>query len=101
VRRKVEVALAAEFELQQAFEWIRVDSPDRAVAWREEAVRAMQSLAVMSFRGAIAPEAEFFGREIRQLLFGRYRILYSVEGDTVYILHFIHGARRPLRTEDE
>ena len=34
--------------------------------------------------------------EIRQLVHGAYRILFTIAKDTVYVLHIRHGARQPL-----
>ena len=43
----------------------------------------------------LAPESSRFPFEVRQLLYGRkphvYRILFTIEGDTVHVLHI----RRP------
>ena len=37
----------------------------------------------------------------RHLLYGRlphvYRILFTIDGSTVYILHIRHGSRQPLK----
>jgi hypothetical protein len=41
-----------------------------------------------------------FPFEVRQLLYGstkhRYRSLFTIEGDTVIVLHIHHGRRNPL-----
>jgi plasmid stabilization system protein ParE len=43
---------------------------------------------------------ETFSLEVRQLLYGsthhRYRILFTIDGDTVTVLHIRHGRRNPL-----
>jgi plasmid stabilization system protein ParE len=45
--------------------------------------------------------AEFGGLEIRQLVYGRrrgrYRILFTISGDTVEIIRVRHGARAAAR----
>jgi plasmid stabilization system protein ParE len=43
-----------------------------------------------------APENRSFKREIRQLLYDQYRILFTIRGRTVRVLHVRHGARIPL-----
>jgi plasmid stabilization system protein ParE len=54
-------------------------------------------------RCSLAPENEHFTQEIRQLLHGPrndvYRILFTIQGDTVHVLHVRHGAQQHL-TED-
>ena len=48
----------------------------------------------------LAPEDDVSGHEIRQLLFGKYRVLFTIEETKVFILTVRHGARRFL-TADE
>jgi len=60
---------------------------------------AAQSLTELPRRCSIAPESETFGIEVRQLMYGDYRILFTIDGDTVRILRFRHGARRPLEPD--
>jgi plasmid stabilization system protein ParE len=51
----------------------------------------------------LAPESDAFEMEIRQHFYGkrqhRYRILFTIEGKTVYVLRVLHGARRALNPE--
>jgi hypothetical protein len=52
---------------------------------------------------SLAPESDYFGREIRQLLYGKrqhkYRILFEIREQTVVVLRVRHGAQRPLEEE--
>ncbi len=50
----------------------------------------------MPERCAHAPENRWFKREIRQLLYDQYRILFTIRGRTVRVLHVRHGARLEL-----
>jgi hypothetical protein len=65
---------------------------------------AVQSLEEQPERCGLAPEAEDLGLALRQLLFGKrqglWRILFTVEGNTVNVLHLRHAAREPLRPGD-
>jgi hypothetical protein len=51
----------------------------------------------------LAPENVHFTQDIRQLLYGPrndvYRILFTILGDTVQVLHVRHSAQQHL-TED-
>lgn len=38
--------------------------------------------------------------EVRQLLYGRYRILYTLRGSVVFVLTVRHGARQFMTTEE-
>jgi hypothetical protein len=51
-------------------------------------------------RCPIAPENDAFDVEVRQLLFGKYRILFWIDGRIVRVLHIRHGARRRLGDSD-
>ena len=79
----------AETDISSAFEWGRH-------AWGEEKcsnwVRQLHSnlrdrLASTPLRCPVAPESEELGISVRQLIVGRYRILFIVEKKTVTILH--------------
>ncbi len=48
----------------------------------------------------LAPESAFFKEEIRQLIYGKYRILFTVEGETVFVLRVRHGAQDYLKPEE-
>ncbi len=97
----VEITAVAAAELREAYLWIQEDSPERAVRWREGLHKQTERLETLPERCPFAPENDFFAEEIRQLLYGRrsgrYRILFTIEKDTVYILHIRQGARRVLQ----
>ncbi|MDP8925057.1 MAG: type II toxin-antitoxin system RelE/ParE family toxin [Chloroflexota bacterium] len=63
-------------------------------------LQSIQTLADFPRRCPLACENDDFDVEVRQRLHGDYRILFTVDGGTVRILHVRHGARRPL-TPDE
>ncbi len=70
---------------------------DTAAHWIANLQTAIDSLSQLPFRCPLAPENDRFEQEIRQSLYGKrrqqYRILYTVQGDVVYILHVRHAAR--------
>jgi plasmid stabilization system protein ParE len=71
-------------------------TPPRAPpSGRRSLLNAAQALEEFPHRCPLAPEsgAEL---EIRQLIYRRYRVLFTVAGDTVYILHIRHSARQRL-----
>lgn len=95
-RYRVVVTAAAMTNLEEQVAYIRSDSLSEADRWFEGCIAAIQSLQTLPLRGRIAPEAESFEREIRQLNYHSHRILYEVTGATVVVLHIRHAARRPL-----
>ena len=98
---QVEMTATAEAELREAYLWIQEDSPERAVRWRKGLLKQIERLETLPERCPFAPENEFFAEDIRQLLHGqrggRYRILFVIEKDTVYVLHIRQGARQVLQ----
>lgn len=55
--------------------------------------RAVLSLQHMPHRCPPAPERELFEMDLRQLLESSYRILFTISGQTVRILHIRHTAQ--------
>jgi plasmid stabilization system protein ParE len=79
----------AETDISSAFEWGRHAWGERdARAWVRQLYRNLsERLSSAPLRCPIAPESEELGISIRQLIDGRYRILFIVEKKTVTILH--------------
>jgi len=100
VKYRVILEKSAHEDLEAIIVWLAQHSEEAARAWYTQAVQAIESLDTAPFRCPCAPENEVFLEEIRQLLHGRkryvYRILFTVRGEDVHVLHVRHGGRRPL-----
>jgi plasmid stabilization system protein ParE len=98
---RVIVLPGAESEIANVVAWIAEDSPVTAARWLEGIRQAMSTLSEMPSRCPVA--GDDFGSEVivRQLFYGRrrnrYRILFTVQGDTVQVLRVRHGARASIR----
>ncbi len=97
---KVVVEKEAEEDLKTAASWIAQHSPDKAVLWYFDAMESIESLENFPTRCSLAPESQKFGAEIRHLLFDKYRILFIIEDETVYVLRVRHQAQDVLRPDD-
>lgn len=76
-------------------DWLSGHSLAAADAWLEGVTADLESLAVFPKRCGVAPESIRIGKEMRQLISGGYRIVFSVEGRCVTV-HFVrHCARLP------
>jgi plasmid stabilization system protein ParE len=68
--------------------------------WFQGLREAVASLAHSPQRCALAPENAAFSFEVWQLLYGRkphvYRVLFTIEGNTVSVLHIRHGRRQRI-----
>jgi hypothetical protein len=56
----------------------------------------MDSLAKWPRRCPVAPEHEAFDVELRQIMHGPFRIIFTIIGRDATILHVRHAARRTL-----
>jgi plasmid stabilization system protein ParE len=98
---RVETSGQAENDANAILEWLISKGGGHAGSrWIRDLNHAIESLAAFPERCSVAPESSIFSFEVRQLLYGRspdvYRILFTINGSTVYILHIRHGRRKPL-----
>jgi plasmid stabilization system protein ParE len=97
---RVEPTDKALVDAGEAYSWINEQSKEVALGWYEGLLRAFRSLEKQPLRCPLAPESAFFEEEIRQLIYRKYRILFTVEGETVFVLRVRHGARKYLKPQD-
>jgi toxin ParE1/3/4 len=75
--------LAVQRVYEQA-EYIARDKPLAAEAWVEDVFAAVERLKEFPFSGREVEEVH--REEIREIIFGRYRIIHRVEAERVIIL---------------
>lgn len=97
----VEPTNKALVDAGEAYFWINEQSEGAALRWYEGLLKAFRSLEQNTLRCLLAPESAFFEEEIRQLIYGKYRILFTIEGETVFVLRVRHGAREYLKPDDD
>lgn len=93
---RVEAVPEAKQDAREILAWLRTEhAGETGLQWFEGLTQAASSLKVFPKRCPLAPENAGVSFEMRQLLYGkprhRYRILFTVSGDTVLILRI----RRP------
>jgi len=101
VSYRVIITPTADAEAMEQFRWLAERSTAAAVRWHGGLTRAIEGLMEKPERQPISPEdSEALGCEARILLYGRrrgvFRILYTVTGDTVWVLRIRHSARGPV-----
>lgn len=94
---QIEITTTAEIEGDEAISWIKQFSPDAAKQFGVGLAEAIKSLQQNPFRCSLAPENDFFYEEIRQLLYGKYRILMTIYEETVYILYIRHSSQKYIK----
>src|ERR1017187_8319349 len=76
------------------------EAGETGLRWFQGLHQAVATLADSPRRCALAPENALFAFEVRQLLYGRkphvYRIIFTIEDNTVSVLHIRHGRRQPI-----
>jgi plasmid stabilization system protein ParE len=93
--RTVVWARRARSDLRLAINFIQADSPEAARSFASAIVQASRALSTLSERGRVVPE---LGQdEVRELLLGRYRLVYEVFADRVAIVRVLHASRDFLK----
>ena len=90
-RREVVWSRLARRTLDEILDYVAQESPTAAGNLLSTALDRASSLGTLADRGRIVPEVGV--RNVRELLIGRYRMLYEVRDDIVIVLAMIHGAR--------
>jgi plasmid stabilization system protein ParE len=91
---------SAQADLRESFDWgRRFWGKHEAQRWaRQLRTAVLEQLAVMPKAFPPAPENDDFLENIRQMVVGRYRVLFTIEGRKVHVLHIrgaYVGAREP------
>lgn len=98
---RVRISAKAKRDLNVILAWLlSQEAGETGLRWFQGLREAVASLAHFPERCALAPENAAFPFPVRQLLYGRklhrYRVLFTIEGDTVSILHIRHGRQQLL-----
>jgi len=88
---RVRFAARAEADLEDIASYIATDNPGRAASFVRELRDACLSLASYPLRFPKLTGVEDL--DLRQMMFGRYRVLYRVDPDNVMIVRVLHSAR--------
>ncbi len=88
---KVEWAGPAILDVRAIKAYIARDSAVYASRFAERIIEAAESLQGLPLRGRTVPEAS--SEDVRELLFGNYRIIYRVEPTRILVMTVIHAAR--------
>ncbi len=97
---KVRLTREAKEQIAAISAYIAQDSPTNARRWRQRIREHIRSLKTFPERCEVAFRAQDVGRDIRHTFYGVYRILYTIDNDTVVVLCVRHGARRPLTLDE-
>lgn len=97
---QVIIEAPAQEDIKATLDWMTEASSKRATIWYYDLMEAIESLANFPRRCAHAPENKYFKEEIRQLLFEKYRVLFTIRDEYVHILHVRHHAQHQLSSDE-
>ena len=84
---------SAQADVLASYDWgCRAWGKRKAQQWaRQLRTAVFKQLAVVPKGFPLAPEDDEFSQEIRQMVVGRYRVLFTIKGRKVHVLH-VRGA---------
>lgn len=84
---------SAQANVRESYDWgCRAWAKQEAKQWvRQLRTAVSQQLAIVPKGFSLAPEDDEFSEEIRQMVVGRYRVLFTIRGRKVHVLH-VRGA---------
>ncbi|GAA3909856.1 type II toxin-antitoxin system RelE/ParE family toxin [Litoribacillus peritrichatus] len=93
----IEWSEPAELDLGDIYAHIARDVPSYAEQFIDRIIDAVSLLTDQPLMGREVPEAE--RKDVRELIFQNYRILYLIKADHLYIIAVIHGSRDLAKME--
>ena len=80
---------SAQADVRQSYDWgCRVWGKKEARRWvRELRTAVLRQLSILPKGFSVAPEDDEFSEEIRQMIVGRYRVLFTIRKAKVHVLH--------------
>ena len=100
-RYQVIIETSSQEDIEISYRWgCRQWGVAQANKWLRELRGAIRKLSVLPESHPLAPEDDEFAETIRQLIVGRYRVLFTIQGKKVHILH-LRGAYFDEESEEE
>lgn len=93
VKYSVRITESSEQDIEDIWRYISEDSPERATDFILRIESKVKDLEQYPNRCPVIPESDFLGIEYRHQVIGKYRIIFRVEKQTVYIMRVIHSSR--------
>jgi plasmid stabilization system protein ParE len=90
---KIEITKTAEDDLDEIWNNIALDSINNANNFVNQIEKKIYSLELFPNRGPFIPENKIIGGEYRHLIHGKYRVVYKVLHNDVFVMRIIHGSR--------
>jgi toxin ParE1/3/4 len=92
-KHKLIITKTAQQDFSTIWEYISAENPLNARTFLDEIEAKALSLDLLPERHQFINENELLGTDYRHLVYKKYRLIYRIDGTTVYILRIIHGAK--------
>ena len=89
---KVHLTSNAQNDLEHIFFYIASDNINNAKNFILELEEKIYSLVTSPERCPLIPENIFWGTSYRHLIHKKYRAIYKIDSDSVFILRVVHGS---------
>lgn len=90
---KVNISQNAQNDLEHIFFYIAADSINNAKKFILELENKIYGLETLPERFPYISENLYFGTSYRHIAHKKYRLVYRIDKDSVYILRVIHGSK--------
>ena len=90
---KVFITENAQDDLRHIFSYIAEDSVNNAKKFVSELEDRINTLSSLPERASYIPENAFLGTEYRQLMHGKYRVIFRIDKKEIFILRVVHGSK--------
>ena len=90
---KISISFNAQKDLERIFFYIAENNINNAKKFILELEEKIYSLDVIPERFALISENNFFGTDYRQITHKKYRVIYKISGNSVFIMRVVHGAK--------
>jgi plasmid stabilization system protein ParE len=90
----------ARSDIAAAMRWLAGNSLPAAARWRTGLLQIVDKLETDPTHYPEADEAGELGVDLRQLLYGRRRNMFTIDGQTVNVLRVRHAAQDWLTLDD-
>jgi len=90
---KIHLTRNAQNDLEHIFFYIASDNTNNAKKFILELEEKIYSLDTSPERCPLIPENIFFDTDYRHLIHKKYRAIYKIGNNSVYILRVVHGSK--------
>ena len=97
---RLELSHRAETDIKSAYSYIRKHGPADPKLWKSGLEQKLTGLETFPEACGLAPENDFVNAEVRQALYGPFRILFTIREQIVFVLTVRHAARLAMQPDE-